>query len=200
VDGNITYTISITASGMGTTIPDVSVTNNDTNVPGITFSRLSGLGTDEAGGMDTFSVTLNTQPFGFIDLPLSSSNTAEMTVSPASLRFTPSGNPAYNPASGVGDWNVSHVVTVTGVDDTVLDFTIPFTVVTAPLQLSNASDNPAYAFDPADVAGFNLDNEAIPTLPSVWGGGSGGGCGLLGLELGLPVLLLGLWRRRRRSC
>jgi hypothetical protein len=199
VDGNITYTISVTATNMAVTIPNVSVTNNDTNVPGITFTRISGLVTDESGGTDTFAVTLNTQPFGFIDLPLASLTAAEVTVSPASLRFTPSGNPTYNPGTGVGDWNVSHVVTLTGVDDAVLDFTIPFTIQTGALQLSNASDNPAYAVDPSDVTGANLDNEAIPTLPSVWGGGgSGGGCGLTGLEAGLALVLALLGRRRRR--
>jgi hypothetical protein len=202
VDGPRPYTVTVTTSSADATfnaltIPPVNLTNNDNDTPGITFSRVGGLGTDESGGTDTFSVTLNTQPFGFIDLPLSSSNTAEMTVSPATLRFTPSGNTVYNPATGVGDYNVAHIVTVTGVDDTVLDFTMPFTVITGALQLSNASDNPAYSFDPTDVTGINLDNETIPTLPAVWGGGSGGGCGLLGLELAAPFLLLGLWRRRR---
>jgi hypothetical protein len=198
VDGPRPYTVSITATNMAVTIPDVSLTNNDNDIPGITFSRTSGVGTDESGGTATFTVSLNTQPFGFIDLPLSSSDTLEATVSPATLRFTPTGNPTYIAATGVGDWNVAHVVTVTGVDDTVLDFTIPFTVVTGALQLSNASDNPAYAIDPSDVTGFNLDNEAIPTLPTVWGGGGGGGggCGLLGLELVLVLAAAGVARRR----
>ena len=135
----------------------------------------------------------------FIDLPLSSSNALEGTVSPATLRFTPTGNPVYDPVTGVGNWNVPHVVTVTGVDDTVLDFTIPYSIVTGTLQLGNASDGPEYAIDPVDVGAVNIDNEVIPALPPVWGGGSGGGgCGMLGLE---AVLLLGLaeLRRRRKS-
>ena len=51
---------------------------------------------------------------------------------------------------------------------------------------------------PPDVSAVNLDNEAIPALPHVWGGssGSGGGCGMLGLELGLTLGLAALWRRR----
>jgi hypothetical protein len=46
------------------------------------------------------------------------------------------------------------------------------------------------------VSAANLHLEIPPALPRVWGG-NGGGCGLLGLEIGLPLLLLGLWRRRR---
>jgi hypothetical protein len=199
-DGAVPYTVTVTASGFpGLTIPPVQVTNNDNDVAGITFTRISGITTSEGAGTDTFSVELNTQPVGFVDLPLSSSNTAEGTVSPATLRFTPSGNPTYNPATGVGDWNVPHVVTVTGVDDTVLDFAVAFTIVTGPLQPSNPADTAGYSFDPVDISAVNLDDEPIPALPTVWGGGGGGGgCGLLGLEAALLAGLAALRRRRNR--
>jgi len=43
----------------------------------------------------------------------------------------------------------------------------------------------------------NIDNETIPPLDPVWGGSSGGGgCGLLGLELGFVLGLAALRRRR----
>ncbi|HUR39113.1 MAG TPA: hypothetical protein VM222_06450, partial [Planctomycetota bacterium] len=89
-----------------------------------------------------------------------------------------------------GDWNAGHIVTVTGVDDALLDFTIPYTIVTANL----ASADPNYnGMATPDVACANLDNEVPPTLPTVWGNG---GCGLLGLEALLAVLALARLRRR----
>jgi hypothetical protein len=133
-------------------------------------------------------VSLNTQPFGTITMSLTSSNTLEGTVSPASLTFTP--------GAGPNAWNAAHVVTVTGVDDAVLDFTIPYAIITGTLGISDIRDNAGYSFDPPDVQGVNIDNEAIPELPHVWGGSGGGGCGLLGVEAGLMLALAALRRRR----
>jgi hypothetical protein len=190
-DGPQAFTISVTATNItGPAIPNVSCTNNDNDTPGITFSRLSGVTTTEGGGQATFTVSLNTQPFGTITMSLASSNTLEGTVSPASLTFTP--------AAGPNAWNAAHLVTVTGVDDTVLDFTIAYTIVTGTLGISDVRDNAGYNFDPPDVQCANIDDEQIPSLPHVWGGsgGGGGGCGLLGLEAGLALLLAALRRRR----
>ena len=44
--------------------------------------------TTEAGGTATFTVVLNTQPTANVTIGLSSSDTTEGTVSPASLTFT----------------------------------------------------------------------------------------------------------------
>ena len=67
---------------------DVSVTNTDDEPSGITVSPVSGLVTTEAGGTATFTVVLNTQPTANVTIGLSSSDTTEGTVSPASLTFT----------------------------------------------------------------------------------------------------------------
>ena len=50
-------------------------------------------------------MVLNTQPTADVTIALSSSDTTEGTVSPASLTFT------------TANWNVAQTVTVTGVDD-----------------------------------------------------------------------------------
>ena len=63
---------------------------------------------------------LNTQPTADVTIALSSSNPTEGTVVPASLTFT------------TANWNVAQTVTVTGVDDAVVDGTIAYTIVTAP--------------------------------------------------------------------
>jgi hypothetical protein len=195
-DGPQPYLISFVLAGggapwAGAAIPAINGTNTDNDSPGITFSRTAGLVTTESGGQDSFTVSLNTQPFGTITMSLTSSNTLEGTVSPASLTFTP--------GAGPNAWNVAHLVTLTGVDDTLLDFTIPYTIITGTLGISDVRDNAGYNFDPPDVSAANVDNEAIPALPHVWGGsgGGGGGCGLLGAEAGLILALAALRRRRR---
>ena len=57
---------------------------------------------------------------------LSSSDTTEGTVSPASLTFTPA------------NWNAPQTVTVTGVNDAVDDGDIAYTIVTAPATSTDA--------------------------------------------------------------
>jgi hypothetical protein len=194
VDGPIAYQINVTASNIAIPIPPVNCTNNDNDIAGITFSRTAGLVTSEDGTSDTFSVVLNTQPFGNVSFTLTSSNTNEGTVSPTTLTFTPTAGQAV--AGGTGGWDVAHVVTVTGVDDTVLDFTQYYNIVPGTLQFADTRDQAAFAAAGVTslpiVSCANLDNEVPPTLPKVWGGG----CGLLGLEGFLPILLLGLRRRR----
>src|SRR5262249_45761348 len=144
------------------------------------FSRTVGLVTSESGGQDTFTVSLNTQPYGPITMSLTSTNPGEGTVSPTTITFTSA------------NWNTPQVVTLTGVDDTVLDFTQPYTIVTGNLVATNPGDAPYNGMKPPDVSAINLDNETIPPAPSAWGKS---GCGLLGLELLLPLLIL----RRRRA-
>jgi hypothetical protein len=199
VDPATAYTVTVSVTNMGPyTIPNINLVNNDNDTANITFSRVSGLVTNESAGQDTFSVTLSTQPYNFIDIPVASLVPTEVSVSPATLRFTPTGNSTYSVAGGIGlgNWNVAHVVTVTGVDDSVLDFTIPFTIQTGPVSVNHANDS-VYNQATPSVTGVNIDNEVVPTLPPVWGGGSGG-CGLLGPELLLPFALAAIRRRRRR--
>jgi hypothetical protein len=183
IDGNIPYTISVTVTGFGgLTIPDVNVTNNDTNTPGITLSTSVGLVTTEAGGQAQLTVSLSTAPFGVITMSLTSSNTAEVTVSPSSITFT------------AANWNSAQPITLTGVDDALLDFNQPWTVVTGNLSATDPRDAIYNNMVVPDIFGVNVDDETIPPAPSAWGGG--GGCGLLGLEILLPLLAFGAGRRR----
>ena len=199
VDGPQAYKIHVTATNIAIPIPDVNCTNNDNDIQGLTFSRVAGLTTTESGGQDSFDVTLNRQPFNNVSFTLLSSNPLEGTVVPGSLTFTATTGQAYNPATGVGGWNVAHTVTVTGVDDPLLDFTVPYTIVTGALTFVDTKDQTAFAnagvTSAPNVACVNLDNEVPPALPHVWGGG---GCGLLGLELLIPFAVFALRRRGRR--
>jgi hypothetical protein len=92
----------------------------------------------------TFTVVLGSQPTADVTVPLSSSNTAEGAVSPASLLFT------------AADWDVAQTVTVTGVDDLVVDGDQLYTAVTG---VSTSLDPSYQGIDPADVLLTNTDDD-----------------------------------------
>jgi hypothetical protein len=157
-DGNIVYTIQLgpAASGDGSyrglVPPSVSVTNFNNDTAGFTVSPTSGLTTTEAGGAATFSVVLTSKPTGDVTIPVSSSNTAEGTVNVSSLTFTP------------GNWNTPQMVTVTGVDDFVVDGNVAYSVQLGPASSGDAT----YAgLVPPAVGVTNLDNDTagIKVLP-----------------------------------
>ncbi|MEI6697087.1 MAG: Calx-beta domain-containing protein, partial [Bacteroidota bacterium] len=149
-DGNIAYTIvlatavSTDANYNGINPSDVSVTNNDNDIVGITVNPTSGLVTTEAGGTAVFTIVLNTQPLADVSIGLSSSNTNEGTVSPASLTFTNA------------NWNTPRTVTATGVNDFVVDGNIAYTIVTAAATSTDAGYN---GFNPSNVTVTNNDND-----------------------------------------
>ena len=68
---------------------DLDLVNVDNDSAGITVVPRAGLVTSEAGGQDTFTVVLNSEPKNDVTIALTSSNTMEGTVSPESLVFTP---------------------------------------------------------------------------------------------------------------
>ena len=117
---------------------------------GIFVTPTSGLVTTEAAaGSDTFIIVLTSAPTASVTIGLSSSDTTEGTVSPANVIFTSA------------NWNAAQTVTVTGVDDYVLDFNIAYTIITAPA----VSDDPNYSgLDAADVSVTNNDNEEASTI------------------------------------
>ncbi|XHL93920.1 MAG: DUF4347 domain-containing protein [Microcoleus anatoxicus] len=122
IEGEETATLTINSPSTGialgtTTNQSVTITDNDTK--GITVSPTTGLTTTEAGGKATFTVVLNTQPTADVTIPLTSSNIAEGTIDKSSLTFTSA------------NWNVAQTVTVTGVDDTLVDGNIAYNIVTA---------------------------------------------------------------------
>ena len=72
-------------------------------------------------------MVLNAQPTADVTIALSSSDTTEGTVAPASLTFT------------TANWNVAQTVTVTGVDDALDDGDVAYTIVTAPATSTDAT-------------------------------------------------------------
>ncbi|MFN7982975.1 MAG: hypothetical protein U0Q11_14040 [Vicinamibacterales bacterium] len=149
VDGAVAYTVVTAAATSGDTNynglnpADVSVTNTDNDTAGFTVTPTSGLTTTEAGTA-SFTIVLTSQPTANVTVGLTSSNTAEGTVSPSSVVFTN------------GNWNTPQTVTVTGVDDHVVDGNVAYTIVTAAATSSDVHYN---GLNPADVSVANTDND-----------------------------------------
>ncbi len=150
-DGNVGYTIvtapasSLDFTYNGVNAPDVSVTNLDDDVGGVTVSAISG-STTETGGTATFTVVLNIQPTADVTIGLNSSNPAEGTPSTPSLTFTSA------------NWNVAQTVTVTGGNDFVADGNVNYTIVAATAVSADLAYN---GLDPTDVAVTNLDDDVV---------------------------------------
>jgi hypothetical protein len=113
---------------------------------GIRVSPTSGLITTESGGQATFEIMLTKQPASSVTVGLASSDPTEGTVWPASVTFT-----AVN-------WNIPQTVTVTGVNDNVLDGDVAYTIITAPASSDDASFR---GLDSEDVSVINRDNDNV---------------------------------------
>jgi alpha-tubulin suppressor-like RCC1 family protein len=98
----------------------------------------------ETGTTATFTVALQAAPSSNVTIPVSSSDTTEATVSPASLVFTSS------------NWSTPQTVTVTGVNDASADGTQNFTIV---LGAATSADTAYSGYNPADVTGSTADND-----------------------------------------
>lgn len=148
-DGPVAYHVVIGAAVSedpiynGRDIADVTITNLD-NDGGVTVIPTAGLVVTEGGGQATFTVQLDRAPTADVTIALSSSNTGEATVSPASLTFT------------AGDWNIPQTVTVTGVDESVDDGNTAVSIITASAVSADAFFN---GKNPADVALSNTDDD-----------------------------------------
>jgi hypothetical protein len=111
--------------------------------------------TTELGGTASFTVALSSQPTDKVKIGLSSSDTTEGTIATGSLTFNK------------GNWNSPKTVTVTGVDDFILDGNAPYNIVLGPIT----SGDPLYDGLPEEsVAVTNLDDETagltiVPTSP-----------------------------------
>ncbi|MFZ5784875.1 MAG: S-layer homology domain-containing protein, partial [Acidobacteriota bacterium] len=171
VDGTIAYS-AITAPAAsadpaysGLNAADVAAANTDDDTAGITVSPTSGLVTSEAGAAATFTVVLTSQPTANVSVGLSSSDTSEGTISPASVVFTSA------------NWATPQTVTLTGVDDLIVDGTIAYSAITAPA----ASADPAYSgLNAADVAASNTDDDTSGFAPQALVVEVHGGTGLIG--------------------
>ncbi|RIK72126.1 MAG: hypothetical protein DCC67_19700, partial [Planctomycetota bacterium] len=89
------------------------------------------------------SFTLQTQPTADVTIPLAVSDPSQATLSAASLAFTPL------------NWNVPQTVTISGIDDGVVDDDVPFIVAVGPATSADAEYN---GLDPNDVSAVSTDH------------------------------------------
>src|SRR4030095_3921433 len=104
----------------------------------------SGLTTTEAGGQASFDVVLDSQPTADVTITITSTDLTEGTVSTSSLTFTNA------------NWNVAQTVTVTGVNDSVDDGDIGYTITTG---VASSADGKYNGIDPSDVSVTTANND-----------------------------------------
>ncbi|MGK5095102.1 Calx-beta domain-containing protein [Deltaproteobacteria bacterium TL4] len=126
-------------------LKEIQLSNQDDDTAGISVSTLSGE-TREEGTQATFSVRLNSQPTSAVTLPIASSDTSEGIVSPGQLVFTPQ------------NWNATeHVVTLTGVNDSIDDGNQKYRIV---LGVAMSEDPNYEGMDVEDVSVTNVDGDS----------------------------------------
>ncbi|MBA3483776.1 MAG: hypothetical protein H0T51_18385, partial [Pirellulales bacterium] len=91
----------------------------------------------------TVTFILQTQPTADVTIPLAVSDPSQATISAASLTFTPA------------NWNVPQAVTISGIDDGVVDDDIAFSVLVGTVTSLDAEYN---GLDPSDVAAVSTDH------------------------------------------
>jgi hypothetical protein len=152
--GTITHSAqSADGNYNGIAIENVTAIITDNDTAGISVAPTSGLVTTEGGGIDSFSIVLNSQPTAEVTVALASSDTTEGVVSPAAVSFTSA------------NWNVPHPVTITGVDDEMDDGDVVYTIIIG----ATNSDDPNYSgLNPEDVSVTNQDNDtaSVTVLPT----------------------------------
>ena len=158
-DGDIGYTI-VTADASssdpnysGFVVSDVGVTNTDDDTSGIDVSPTSGLVTTEAGGSDSFTIVLQSEPTADVLISIASSDESEGTVSTSLLTFTS------------GDWNVGQSVTVSGVNDDVDDGDVGYTITTGDASSADSNYNGVVIPDPS-VSNEDNDTAGITVSPT----------------------------------
>jgi hypothetical protein len=101
--------------------------------------------TTEQGGTASIRVALTAAPTADVQVPVRVSDATEATVSPGSLMFTPS------------NWSVPQIVTVTGLDDTIDDGDIAYSLTLRP---ADSRDSSYHGLTTPAVPLVNRDDDA----------------------------------------
>ncbi|WP_298484283.1 Calx-beta domain-containing protein [uncultured Maribacter sp.] len=148
-EGNETLSYRIRAGtgyGLGAAASiTAAMTIADNDTAGVNVSAISG-NTTEAGGTATFRVTLDSQPTAAVNVALSSSDTTEGTV-PTTVNIP------------VANWDTGVLVTVTGVDDVLVDGLQNYNIITGNVTSADANYNALNGAAVTDVPVTNEDDD-----------------------------------------
>ncbi len=149
-DQDSVITISINQSGSDDgfdALADktVTATTADDDIPGFTIAETGGsTQVAESGTTDTFTVVLSAQPTSDVVFSISPVDSTESSVT-STLTFTN------------GNWNTPQTVTVTGVDDFLIDGTITAAIT---VSIDDANSNSEFALTPDQSVNVStLDND-----------------------------------------
>lgn len=125
VNGNRTFTVTLSNPSVNTTlqnqITSATVTIIDNDIPGFDITTpIPGTSISENNGQATFKIRLATIPTNAFTLGLSSSLSSRATVSPNNISFNPL------------NWNIYQTVTVSGVNNNIVDGSANFNIDFAP--------------------------------------------------------------------
>ncbi len=149
--GNQNYSSAVLDSSGRMVIAWSGVGASDGNSDGVFLQRYSFNRMLEASGSAQVQIVLNTAPTADVTIALSSSDTSEGTVSAPSVTFT------------AANWNVPQTVTISAVDDTLIDGDMTYSIVTA---AATSTDSNYSGFNPADVSITNVDTDTASILVS----------------------------------
>ena len=162
VDGSQTSTITLSVvdgssdndfDGVADQTVSVSTTDNDT--AGFTVTQSGGSTTvAETGSTDTFTVVLNAQPTSNVVISVVSSDTGEATVSAGTLTFTN------------GNWDTPQTVTITGVDDDLVDGSQTTTTTLSVVDASSDNDFDGVADQTVSVSTTDNDTAGFTVTQS----------------------------------
>ena len=114
----------------------------------------------------SFTVVLDSEPSADVTIPISSENVSEGTVSVSSLTFTSA------------NWNYAQTVTVTGVDDSVVDDNATYHIEIGAASSSDQDYDGMNAIDAVMVNINDDDDSPVGTLTCSWRNISGNGAPL----------------------
>ena len=158
VDGDVTYSITATVESLdplfdGALVAPVTVVNRDDDLARVLVTPPTQLETSEDGGTAVFDVRLASEPVGNVRVLLVASDPSEAAVDPGYLDLD------------AATWDQAHQLTVTGLDDEVVDGPVGYTLVIT-VDAGQTLD-PAYQnLNPPDFHLTNLDNDS-PTVQFV---------------------------------
>jgi CSLREA domain-containing protein len=146
-----TATLKTGASSFGGTSEFAQNRLSTTAAPGVTVTPPSNNLLTEGGTFTQFSVVLNTAPTSNVTINLSLSDPTEGSIGVNVLTFI------FTPLN----WNIAQQVTVTGVNDYLLDGGIGHSVITS----NTSSADPTYNnLSVDDISFFTLDNDSFSSL------------------------------------